>query len=172
MLHYFCCTVIDIQYDCCFQAVEPVNMCIWSHLHITTGEQRLGAIQLLSGAIYGLATVSIALTLLVGRQEEHPACKNWVMRCWGGYLSGAKYKWLACGSADVTAQPHHLCFGKFHNGLSSQCQLTQVFVEKWAIRLVPRLVYSILLPYCDSEIPLLRKFHSEQNGIFFADVSL
>jgi len=22
-----------------------------------------------------------ALTLLVGRQEEHPACKNWVMRC-------------------------------------------------------------------------------------------
>ena len=23
-----------------------------------------------------------ALTLLVGRQEEHPACKNWVMVCW------------------------------------------------------------------------------------------
>ena len=22
-----------------------------------------------------------ALTLLIGRQEEHPACKNWVMRC-------------------------------------------------------------------------------------------
>ena len=25
-----------------------------------------------------------ALTLLIGRQEEHPACKNWVMRCWCG----------------------------------------------------------------------------------------
>ena len=25
-----------------------------------------------------------ALKLLVGRQEEHPACKNWVMRCWCG----------------------------------------------------------------------------------------
>jgi len=25
-----------------------------------------------------------ALTLLVGRQQEHPACKNWVMWCWCG----------------------------------------------------------------------------------------
>ena len=31
-----------------------------------------------------------ALTLLFGRQEEHPACKNWVMRCLCGYLSGAR----------------------------------------------------------------------------------
>jgi len=34
-----------------------------------------------------------ALTLLVGQQEGHPACKkNWVMECWCqwcGYLSGA-----------------------------------------------------------------------------------
>jgi len=26
-----------------------------------------------------------ALTLLVGRQEGHPACKNWVVRYWHGY---------------------------------------------------------------------------------------
>jgi len=31
-----------------------------------------------------------ALTLLAGRQEEHPACTNRVMRCWCGYLSGAR----------------------------------------------------------------------------------
>jgi len=31
-----------------------------------------------------------ALTLLAGRQEEHLACKNWVMRCWCGYLSAAR----------------------------------------------------------------------------------
>ena len=32
----------------------------------------------------------------VGWQEEHPAHKkNWVMRCWRGYLSGAKCIWLA-----------------------------------------------------------------------------
>ena len=31
-------------------------------------------------------------TLLVWHQEEeHPACKNWVMRCWCGYLS-----WKRC----------------------------------------------------------------------------
>ena len=43
------------------------------------------------------------LTLLVGRQEEHPACKNWVMRCWCGYLSGARCKLFAHGPADATA---------------------------------------------------------------------
>jgi len=31
-----------------------------------------------------------ALTLLVGWQEGHPACKNWVVGCWRGYLSGAR----------------------------------------------------------------------------------
>jgi len=28
----------------------------------------------------------IALMLLVGRQEGHPACKNWVVGCWCGYV--------------------------------------------------------------------------------------
>jgi len=31
-----------------------------------------------------------ALTLLVGWQEGHPACKNCVVGCWCGYLSGAR----------------------------------------------------------------------------------
>ena len=43
-----------------------------------------------------------ALTLLVGRQEGHPACKNWVVGCWRGYLSGARCR-LAYGPADATA---------------------------------------------------------------------
>ena len=30
------------------------------------------------------------LTLLVGRQKQHPACKNWVTRCWCGYLPAAR----------------------------------------------------------------------------------
>ena len=44
-----------------------------------------------------------ALTLLVGWQEGHPACKNteqW--DCWCGYLSGARCR-LAHGPADATA---------------------------------------------------------------------
>ena len=42
-----------------------------------------------------------ALTLLVGRQEGHPACKNWAVRCWRGYLSGARCR-LAYGPAGST----------------------------------------------------------------------
>jgi len=43
-----------------------------------------------------------ALTLLVGRQEGHPACKKLSGGCWLGYLSGARCR-LAYGPADSTA---------------------------------------------------------------------
>ena len=49
-----------------------------------------------------------ALTLLVGWQEGHPACKNWVVRYWRGYLSGARCKWFAYGPADATVTPSSL----------------------------------------------------------------
>jgi len=54
--------------------------------------------------------VVIALTLLVGHQEDHPACKNWAMRCWCGYLSAARCRLFAYGPADATAiqKPDHL----------------------------------------------------------------
>ena len=44
-----------------------------------------------------------SLTLLVGRQEEHLACKNWVMRCWCGCLSGVRYRLFAYDPADASA---------------------------------------------------------------------
>ena len=47
-----------------------------------------------------------ALTVSVGRQEEHPACKNWVMRCWCGYLSGVMWRLFAYGPANATASPN------------------------------------------------------------------
>jgi len=47
-----------------------------------------------------------ALTLLVGQQEGHPACKKRVVGCWRGYLAGARCR-LACGPADATAT-HYL----------------------------------------------------------------
>jgi len=31
--------------------------------------------------MYSLYSAFTDLTLLVGQQEGHPACKNWVMRC-------------------------------------------------------------------------------------------
>jgi len=43
-----------------------------------------------------------ALTLLAEWQEGHPACKNWVLGCWHGYLSGASCR-LAYVPADATA---------------------------------------------------------------------
>jgi len=43
--------------------------------------------------------------LLVGWQEGHPACQNWVGRYWRGYLCGARCSWFAYGPADATATP-------------------------------------------------------------------
>ena len=57
-------------------------------------------------------TAFSTLTPLVGRQEGHPACKNWVVRYWRGYLSGARCKWFAYGPADATATPSSLALVK------------------------------------------------------------
>ena len=44
-----------------------------------------------------------ALTLLVGRQEGHPAYKNRMVGCWCGCLFGARCR-LAYGPADATVK--------------------------------------------------------------------
>ena len=51
-----------------------------------------------------------ALTMFVGCQEEHLACKNWVIRCRCGYLSAARCRLFAYGPADATTvpKPYHL----------------------------------------------------------------
>ena len=54
-----------------------------------------------------------ALTLLVGRHEGHLTCKNWVVRYWCGYLSGARCKLFAYGPADATASPSSFAPLKF-----------------------------------------------------------
>jgi len=61
-----------------------------------------------------------ALTLLVGYQEEHPACiKYWVMRCWRGYLSAVMSKWLAYSPADATVTLSFFRFIEIQNGMLS-----------------------------------------------------
>ena len=58
-----------------------------------------------------------ALTLLVGRQEGHPACKKTrVVGYWHGYLSGARCR-LAYGPADATAT-HCLLLQKIQIGFT------------------------------------------------------
>jgi len=74
-----------------------------------------------------------ALTLLVGRQEEHPACKHSLMRCWCGYLSGARCRLFAYGPADATAipkTPSSLASFKSRLVLPFWFRLTQVVPEK------------------------------------------
>jgi len=50
-----------------------------------------------------LVSTFSALMLSVGRQEGHPACKNRVVGCWRGYLSGARCRLAYGRSADATA---------------------------------------------------------------------
>jgi len=58
--------------------------------------------------LYSSSLAFSALTLLVGRQEGHPARKNWVVGYWRGYLSGERCR-LAYGPADANAT-HCLLF--------------------------------------------------------------
>jgi len=71
-------------------------------------------------------TASIAFSALIGRQEEHPACKHWVVRCWRGYLSGVRCKRSA---TDATATPSSLASLKSRLVWHFWCQLTQIVLR-------------------------------------------
>jgi len=68
-----------------------------------------------------------ALILLVGHQEEHPGCKNWVIKCWHGYVSGARCEWFAYSSADGHC---HAVISYFISMQIVWCWLIQVVLEK------------------------------------------
>jgi len=44
----------------------------------------------------------------LGVRKSIRPVKNWVMRCWRGYLSAARCKWFAYGPPDATATPSSL----------------------------------------------------------------
>jgi len=72
----------------------------------------------------------IASTLLVGRQKKYLAYKNWVIRYWRGYLSGARCERFGCGAADATASPSSLASLKSTLVWPLWCRLTEVVLEK------------------------------------------
>jgi len=78
----------------------------------------------------GAITAFTALTLLVGWQDGHPVCKNWVMRYWRGYLSGVSYKWFAYGSAGVTATTSSLALLKSRMVYLSDAGLPRLSLKK------------------------------------------
>ena len=89
-----------------------------------------------------------ALTLLVGRQEEHPAHKK---------LSDGVLAWLSfwtvmqmfCMLSSGCHCHHHLSFQKIQNGLPFWCRLTQVVLEK---RPLNAILLILLLLYTNGQI--------------------
>ena len=71
-----------------------------------------------------------ALMLLVGK--DHPAYKNWVMRCWCGYLSGVRCRLFAHGPVDAitTPKPHHIAAFKSRLILPFWYRLTHIVLEE------------------------------------------
>ena len=70
-----------------------------------------------------------ALTLLVGRQEGHPARKNLSDEVLAWLSVWSEVQRLAYGPADATATPSSL-LQKIQNGLSFWYRPTQVVLEK------------------------------------------
>jgi len=71
-----------------------------------------------------------ALTLLVGWQEGHPACKKRVVGCWHGYLSGAR---CDLHMAQLMLLPLTVsCFSKIRIGFTFR-QLAWMVLEKWPL---------------------------------------
>jgi len=66
----------------------------------------------------------------LGVRKSIQAVKNWVMRCWHGYLSLARCKWFAYGPAYATATPLSLASLKSRMVWPFWCWLTQVVLEK------------------------------------------
>jgi len=66
-------------------------------------------------------------------QEEQPVCKNWVMRCWCGCLSGARCRLSAYGPADADISWWYLCqiLTDFQNSFTGW--FSSKFSVKWVI---------------------------------------
>jgi len=80
--------------------LQPLNKltCVGQHLQLRTPKKLEDCV---GGKFYCPHAFS-ALTLLVGQQEGHPACKKTVVGCSHGYLSRARCR-LTYGPADATA---------------------------------------------------------------------
>jgi len=87
------------------------NLLFWRLLRVGPGNndylELLGIIRVISNCLQCFDTIGWV-------QEEHSACKNWLMGCWHGYLSGAGCKWCAYGSADAATTPSSLASLKIY----------------------------------------------------------
>jgi len=93
----------------------------------------------------GVIKAFSALTLLVGRQERHPACKNWVVRYWHGYVC-SKMQIICIWSSWCHCHPIISCSSKIQNGLPFWCRFTQGCPRKKAIKRSSRYVLYMAFP--------------------------
>ena len=146
--------------------------------------QRLSGIVFVPGTTSGLSIFSLfsyisgafsALTLLVGRQEGHPACKKtWVVGCWRGYLSGAR-----CTADLHTAQRMPLpltvsCFSKIQIGFTFLVPAHLRSPGKKAVKRVCVCVFPILV--IELRVYIYKRFNLEillkNDTIWFGNLNL
>ena len=104
---------------------------------------------------------------MAGWQEGHPVCKNWVVRYWHGYLSGARCKWFTCAQL-MPLPPNISCSSKIQNGALFWCQLTQVVLEKRPLNgLVVVIldsdhfsIFQVLQVFWNQKYEKLRQYHT------------
>ena len=105
-----------------------------------------------------------ALTLLVGRQEEHLACKNWLVRCWCGYLAGARcrlFVWSSwCHCRPQT--PSSLASFKSRLVLQFWYRLTQFVLEKRPINGCSVALFLLWLCQPATALPAANQTHPVQ----------
>ena len=85
-----------------------------------------------TNGLYLLTYVLVSLQCfdtMVGRQEEHLACENWVMRCWRGYLPEARCR-LFTYMTQLMSLPSPLSLALFTSRLVLPFWLTEVVLEK------------------------------------------
>jgi len=66
----------------------------------------------------------------LGVRKNIRPVKHWVMRCWHGYLPGARCRWFACGLDDATTTASSLGSLKSRLVEPFWCRLAQVVLEK------------------------------------------
>jgi len=114
------------------------------HQDFTGPEKSKDEFQHFSGLFGTLGLPSVLWHCWFWRQEEHLACKNWVVRCWHGYLSGARCKWFEYGPADATTTLLSLASLKSKLVSPFRYQLIQIVLEKRPLNGVRIFVFGML----------------------------
>jgi len=124
-------------------------------------------------------SILCALTLLVGRQEGHPACKKtWVVRCWCGYLSGARCR-LAYGPALASVKSrlvlpfwYWLTRVVLDKGPLNACVWFSVLFGRWQQTCGLSLSLLWQLVYPDTFSPILLELYQGKHGLMECHIAV